>query len=356
MLPLVSADYRALAEARLALAANAANADAAAGQGAGAAARAIPGWPSRRRAGGARRTITTPPRSCCSRISDNPVASGGVVERAARSSPAGCWPPAIPRTAYQLVHQHGSSDDNAVCRGASSSSGYIALRFRKDPALAFDHFAHILARVDQPLCQGARRLLGRPRRRRRPAKPDLATKWYAAGAEHMATFYGQLAAHQLGKDAPPQPVPEPRPNGAEQARFDAQELVRAARLFFAAGDRDHARTFLMQMADGGEDAARIRDAGVARRVARPDRPGDRGGAARDRRRHAADGARLSGHRAARAAAPPSVRCSWRSCGRKAPLRPTRRAAVGARGLMQLMPGDRRRASPASCSCRSRSTG
>jgi len=33
-----------------------------------------------------------------------------------------------------------------------------------------------------------------------------AAKWYSAGAEHMATFYGQLAAHQLGKDAPPRPV------------------------------------------------------------------------------------------------------------------------------------------------------
>ena len=92
---------------------------------------------------------------------------------------------------------------------------------------------------------------------RRPGKADLATKWYAAGAEHSATFYGQLAAHQLGKDAPPQPVPEPRPTDAEQARFDAQELVRAARLFLAAGDRARAMNFLMQMAESGKDSRSI---------------------------------------------------------------------------------------------------
>ena len=68
----------------------------------------------------------------------------------------------------------------------------------------------------------------------------------------MATFYGQLAAHQLGRDAPPHPVPEPRPDSAAQARFNAHELVRAAQLFLAAGDREHARAFLMQMADAGK--------------------------------------------------------------------------------------------------------
>ena len=123
--------------------------------------------------------------------------------------------------AYKLVQQHGLIDGNAYSE-AEFLSGYIALRYLKEPALAFDHFARILARVDQPLRQGARRLLGRPRRRGAAASPIWRAKWYAAGAEHMATFYGQLAAHQLGNDAPPHPVPEPRPSAAEQAHFDAQ--------------------------------------------------------------------------------------------------------------------------------------
>src|SRR6266700_1409209 len=149
--------------------------------------------------------------------------------------------------AYRLAQQPGSADAKVNSEG-EFLYGYIALRYRKDPGLAFDHFAHILARVTSPYVK-ARAAYWGGRAATAAGKPELATKWYAAGAEHMATFYGQLAAHQLGQDAPPHPVPEPRPDSAAQAGFNAQELVRAAQLFLGAGDHAHARAFLMQMAD-----------------------------------------------------------------------------------------------------------
>ena len=149
--------------------------------------------------------------------------------------------------AYRLAQQPDSADGNANSE-AEFLYGYIALRYRKDPSLAFDHFAHILARVTSPYLK-ARAAYWGGRAAAAAGDPELAAKWYAAGAEHMATFYGQLAAHQLGEDAPPHPVPEPRPDSAAQARFNGAELVRAARLFLAAGDREHAKSFLMQMAD-----------------------------------------------------------------------------------------------------------
>ena len=152
--------------------------------------------------------------------------------------------------AYRLAQRPAASDGSAVAE-AEFLCGYIALRYRKDPSLAFDHFAQILARVTSPYAK-ARAAYWGGRAAEAAGKPDLAAKWYAAGAEHMATFYGQLAAHQLGHDAPPHPTPEPRPDSAAQARFNAHELVRAAQLFLAAGDREHARAFLMQMAEAGK--------------------------------------------------------------------------------------------------------
>jgi soluble lytic murein transglycosylase len=152
--------------------------------------------------------------------------------------------------AYRLVQHPGSAEGFANTEG-EFLHGYIALRYRKDPSLAFDYFAHILARVTSPYVK-ARAAYWGGRAAEAAGKPELATKWYGAGAEHMATFYGQLAAHQLGQDAPPHPVPEPRPDSAAQARFNAQELVRAAQLFLAAGDREHAKAFLMQMADAAK--------------------------------------------------------------------------------------------------------
>ena len=116
----------------------------------------------------------------------------------------------MPKPPIRLVHAAGPSDDNAYSE-AEFLSGYIALRFRKEPGIAFDHFARILARVTNPYAK-ARAAYWGGRAAEAAGKADLAAKWYAAGAEHMATFYGQLAAHQLGNDAPPRPVPEPRPS------------------------------------------------------------------------------------------------------------------------------------------------
>jgi soluble lytic murein transglycosylase len=150
--------------------------------------------------------------------------------------------------AYQIAEQHGVLDGKAYA-DADFLLGYIALRFKKDPALAFDDFAHILTRADTPYAKARAGYWG-GRAAEAEAKPDLARKWYAAGAEHMATFYGQLAAHQLGDDAPPHPTPEPVPTSAERAAFDGDDVVRATQIFFTLGDREHSKAFLLHLADG----------------------------------------------------------------------------------------------------------
>ena len=149
--------------------------------------------------------------------------------------------------AYKVVQQNSLSDGNAYSK-AEFFSGYIALRFLKNPTLAFDHFSKVLARVTTPSGK-ARAAYWSGRAATAQGKPDLAAKWFAVGAEHMVTFYGQLAAHQLGNDAPPRPQPEPHPAAAELVEFDARELVKAAGLFAAASDRDHVKVFLLQQAD-----------------------------------------------------------------------------------------------------------
>jgi soluble lytic murein transglycosylase len=248
MLPLVSTDYRALAEARLALAADAANATRLVAQ-VPTALRGDPGlafeearwWRKKDNYDNAANLLLT--------HADNPV------------KPAAWWDERLmvarrllaagnSDVADRLVQQP-EANDGGVYAEAEFLSGYIALRYKKDPGLAFDHFAHMLAQVTGPYAKSRAAYWG-GRAAAAAGKTDLATKWFTAGAEHMATFYGQLAAHQLGKDAPPRPVPEPRPDAAAKAKFDAQELVRAAQLFFAVGDREHARTFLVQLADAAK--------------------------------------------------------------------------------------------------------
>ena len=148
--------------------------------------------------------------------------------------------------AYRIVEEHGPIDSAALSQ-SEFLAGYIALRFMKDPSLAFDHFSRILARARTPDAQARAGFWG-GRAAAAAGKSALAQKWYAAGAEHMATFYGQLAAHRLGDDAPPHPLPEPRPTAAEQAQFDQRPRVRAAEIFFDLGDRYRSKDFLLSLA------------------------------------------------------------------------------------------------------------
>ena len=153
--------------------------------------------------------------------------------------------------AYRLVEQHGLIEGSAFSE-AQFLLGYIALRYMKQPALAFEHFSRILTRVDTSYAKARAGYWG-GRAAEAEGKSDLAAKWYAAGADHMATFYGQLAAHQLGHDAPPRPTPEPVPGPAELAQFDGDEVVRAARIFFDLGDGVHGKAFLICMADNAKN-------------------------------------------------------------------------------------------------------
>ena len=244
MLALVPADHRAAAEARLALAGNAANLDAVLAK-VPAPLRSDPGLAFEE----ARWRRKKDDYDAAARLllahDDTPV------------RPALWWSERLivarrllalgnSDTAYRIVNRRTADDTTAA--EAEFLCGYIALRYRKDPSRAFDHFAHILAQVTSPYAKARADYWG-GRAAQAAGKADLATKWYAAGAEHMSTFYGQLSAHQLGRDAPPNPVPEPRPDSAAQARFNAQEMVRAAKLFYGAGDRNHARAFVLQLAD-----------------------------------------------------------------------------------------------------------
>jgi soluble lytic murein transglycosylase len=152
--------------------------------------------------------------------------------------------------ASRVAAQRGALEGDAYS-DAEFLLGYIALRYMKQPSLAFNHFSQVLTRAGTPYAK-ARAAYWGGRAAEAEAKSDLARKWYAAGAEHMATFYGQLAAHQLGDDAPPHPVREPGPTAAERADFDNNEVVRAAQIFFVLGDRAHSKAFLLHLADGAK--------------------------------------------------------------------------------------------------------
>ena len=253
MLAILPPDHRLLAQARLALAAQSANAEALVGR-VPARLRSDPGlvfeqlrWRRKKdMTDGAVQILLRQPNDLV-----RPAAWWAERQAIARRVLA----EGNAELAYRLVEQHGLIEGSAFS-DAQFLLGYIALRYMKKPALAFEHFSRILTRVDTPYAKSRAGYWG-GRAAEAQGKPELAAKWYAAGADYMATFYGQLAAHQLGHDAPPRPVPEPVPAADELAQFDDDEVVRAARIFFELGDQAHGKTFLLYMADNAKIPAKL---------------------------------------------------------------------------------------------------
>jgi soluble lytic murein transglycosylase len=141
--------------------------------------------------------------------------------------------------AYRLCAEHAAVSTEAQIE-AEFHSGWIALRFLNDPALAAPHFDKLaqIARKPHSVSRAAYWQGRAAEARGLDAKP-----FYARAANETETFYGQLARAKLG-DEPV--VLRPAASAAEgDARADS---VRSVELLFALGQKDAARQLALESA------------------------------------------------------------------------------------------------------------
>ncbi len=100
-----------------------------------------------------------------------------------------------PKRAYQLASRHflESGSDYADLEWLS---GYIALRFQKDPARAYEHFLNHDSAVESPISQG-RAGYWQGRALEDMGDPEAAAVAYREGAKYQTSFYGLLAAEKV---------------------------------------------------------------------------------------------------------------------------------------------------------------
>lgn len=149
--------------------------------------------------------------------------------------------------AYRLARNHGSEKGSAFADG-EWLAGWIALRFLDDRRVAYDHFTRLYAGVSTAISQ-SRAAYWAGRAAEDLGDVALAQNWYAAGAEHLTTYYGQLAAHKIGKADALAFDPAPLPTKAETDAFRKNELVEAARILAQLEQSDRLRTFLVRLSD-----------------------------------------------------------------------------------------------------------
>lgn len=252
MLPLVGADWQALARARLALRASEPGVDgliAAVPEGLAA----HPGlayerflWRVRKRRD-ADAVALLNERSTSAEALGEPWAWAGDRRNLARElMREGKIAEAYATAARHFLVADGSESDFADLEWLS---GYIALRFLDRPDLAVAHFERFAETVFTPISLGrAGYWLGRAHEAL--GQTDAAREAYALGARYQTSFYGLLAAERGGIP------PDPRLAGTEafpewrEAEFTRSSVFRAAILLLASGEVSLGERFLTHLAEG----------------------------------------------------------------------------------------------------------
>jgi len=136
---------------------------------------------------------------------------------------------------------------------AHFTAGWIALRYLHDPKTAAEHFSHISEGTENPhaLARGG---YWQGRAAEAMSQHAQAKGFYETAGQYTATYYGQLARARLGlKDlglrGPPKFTPQ------EQSVLSNLEVVRAAEILYAIGERDMLASIYAELGESATDIA-----------------------------------------------------------------------------------------------------
>ena len=155
------------------------------------------------------------------------------------------------KTAYAIARDAAPPTKSNYHAEHQFTAGWIALRFLHQPAIAAQHFARVAEGNSNPIAIArAGYWLGRAAEAAN--KPQEAPARYEAAARYTTAYYGQLARARLGHgeiafSAPPALSPERR------EALSMLEVVRAAELLYALGERDLVAVFVADLADKSVD-------------------------------------------------------------------------------------------------------
>ena len=158
------------------------------------------------------------------------------------------------QTAYALTAPHGLTS-GADFAEAEWLAGWIALRHTNAPARALEHFETLGNNVSTPISL-ARAYYWKGRALSELADIEAAEEAYSYAAKYSFTYYGQLAAEQIGgADIAFNDAPEPTPE--EREAFHARREIRALKLLGEIGEEGLFRRLSYYLDDRFETAAEV---------------------------------------------------------------------------------------------------
>ncbi len=149
--------------------------------------------------------------------------------------------------AYAIASTHGPLEGSSYAE-AEWLSGWIALRFLHEAALAQSHFTRLYDHVVMPVAK-ARGAYWSGRAFEAAGDQKAAQHWYGLAAGNVTAYYGQLAATRLGQNGAGLAFTDPVPTPDDIDTFDHNELVHVARMLGEIGQTDLLRPFLLRLID-----------------------------------------------------------------------------------------------------------
>lgn len=155
--------------------------------------------------------------------------------------------------AYRISSNHGMDSGLGFAEG-EWLAGWISLRFLKQPRRGYEHFARLYYGVKSPISQ-ARGAYWAGEAARTMGNEKWSERWYKIAAGHRTTFYGQLAAHRLGRQISLPINPHGAPNAAERQAFEQQDLVTVVKLLGLVDQPRYQDAFLSRLRLNAKSAA-----------------------------------------------------------------------------------------------------
>lgn len=241
--------------------------------------------------------------------------------------------------AWRLADGHGLYKEGLDFAQASFLAGWLALRFLERPDLAYPHFSALLSKTSMPVSR-ARGYYWMGRAYELAGQNNDAQEVYKSAAAYPTTFYGQLGYARLYKNPVLQASLEPSISSAVRAAFFKKDEVQAIAQLYALDETMRAQSFFRALCDHAQD--RVEYAlllELAYRVDRPDWAVVASKAASQKGYVLTGGAYpvLS----TKIPRPPELALSHALIRQESHFKTDAGSAAGARGLMQLMPATAR---------------
>jgi soluble lytic murein transglycosylase len=171
------------------------------------------------------------------------------------------------KSAHAIFSRHGLTSGSGHAQ-AEWLVGWLALRFLNQPADAYRHFSGLYDKVQAAISK-SRAAYWSARAAQAMGDKTLATEWHKKSAVYLSTYYGQLSHAALFGPAKPANLRDPVILPEKLQSFERDERVRVVRLLHRADLKDFIDVFLARLiADAQNEADYLLAAKLARETGR----------------------------------------------------------------------------------------